>query len=54
MRLGVKLAQMAGIRATKRMFAKVVPGASVILGTWANSAATTELARRARQHYRHS
>ncbi len=54
MKLGVKLAQMAGIRAAKRMFAKVVPGASVILGTWVNSAATKDLARRARERYRHS
>jgi hypothetical protein len=54
MKLGLKLAQMAGIRAAKRMFAKVVPGASVILGTWVNSAATKDLARRAREHYRHS
>ncbi len=54
MKLGLKLAQMAGIRAAKRMFAKVVPGASVILGTWVNSAATKDLARRAREHFRHS
>jgi hypothetical protein len=52
LRLSVKLAQMAGIRAAKRIFAKVVPGAAVILGTWANSSATTDLARRARDHYR--
>ncbi|GLY06104.1 MULTISPECIES: EcsC family protein [Actinoplanes] len=52
LKLGVKLAQMAGVRAAKRMFAKVVPGAGVILGTWANSAATKDLSRRAREHYR--
>ncbi|GAA1592922.1 uncharacterized protein (DUF697 family) [Actinoplanes couchii] len=52
MRLSVKLAQMAGVRAAKRIFAKVVPGAGIILGTWANSAATRDLARRAREHYR--
>ena len=51
-RLGVKLAQMAGLRAANRVFAKVVPGAAVILGTWANSSATRDLARRARDHYR--
>ena len=51
-RLGVKLAQMAGVRAAKRMFAKVIPGAAVVLGTWANSAATKDLARRTREHYR--
>ncbi|WP_308121132.1 EcsC family protein [Paractinoplanes bogorensis] len=49
MRLGVKLAQMAGVRAAKRMFAKVIPGASIVLGTWANSAATKDLARRSRE-----
>lgn len=52
LRLGVKLAQMAGIRAAKRMFAKIVPGAAVVLGTWVNSTATTDLARRARALYR--
>jgi len=51
-KLGVKLAQMAGIRATKRMVARVIPGAAVVLGTWANSAATEDLARRTRRHYR--
>jgi hypothetical protein len=51
-KLGVKLAQMAGVRAAKRMFAKVIPGAAVILGTWSNSAATKELARRTQEHYR--
>jgi hypothetical protein len=50
--LGVKLARMAGIRVAKRMFAKVVPGAAVVLGSWVNSAATTDLARRARALYR--
>jgi hypothetical protein len=52
LRLGLRLAQMAGVRAARRLFAKVVPGAAVILGTWANSAATTDLARRATQLYR--
>ncbi len=52
LKLGVKLAQMAGIRAAKRMFAKVIPGAAVVLGTWANSAATKDLARRTQEHYR--
>jgi hypothetical protein len=50
-RLGIKLAQMAGIRAARRMFAKIVPGAAVVLGTWVNSAATTDLAKRARELY---
>ena len=50
--LGVKLARMAGVRAARRTFAKVVPGASVVLGTWANSAATKDLALRTEQYYR--
>ena len=52
LRLGVRLAQMAGVRAAKRMFAKVVPGAAIILGTWANSSATKDLAERSRALYR--
>jgi hypothetical protein len=51
MRLGVKLAQMAGIRAAKRMFAKLVPGAAVVLGSWVNSTATKDLAKRAGELY---
>jgi hypothetical protein len=50
-RLGVKLAQMAGVRAAKRMFAKMIPGAAIVLGTWVNSAATKDLAARARELY---
>ncbi|MDI6101534.1 EcsC family protein [Actinoplanes sp. NEAU-A12] len=53
-RLGVKLAQMAGVRAAKRLFAKMIPGAGVILGTWVNSAATKDLAQRAQEHYRNA
>jgi hypothetical protein len=49
--LGVKLAQMAGLSAAKKMFAKVVPGAAIVFGTWANSAATKHLAARARATY---
>lgn len=52
LRLGVRLAQMAGVRAAKRVFAKVVPGAAIILGTWANSSATKDLAVRSRDLYR--
>lgn len=52
LRLSLKLAQMAGVRAAKRVFAKMVPGAGIILGTWANSAATRDLAQRAQEHYR--
>ncbi|MEV4707370.1 EcsC family protein [Actinoplanes sp. NPDC049316] len=51
LKLGVKLAQMAGVHAAKRMFAKLVPGAGMVLGTWANSTATKDLARRARELY---
>jgi hypothetical protein len=51
-KLGVKLARMAGIHAARRMVAKVVPGAAIVLGTWVNSAATTDLARRTRELYR--
>jgi hypothetical protein len=51
-KLGVRLGQMAGIRAARRMFAKMVPGAAVILGTWVNSAATKDLAARARTQFR--
>lgn len=50
--LGLKLAQMAGVSAAKRLFAKSVPGAGVVLGTWANSSATTSLARRAQALFR--
>ncbi|MFC7533702.1 EcsC family protein [Actinoplanes sp. GCM10030250] len=49
--LGVKLAQMAGVRAARRVFAKLIPGAGIVLGTWVNSAATKELAQRARVHF---
>ncbi|MEE6259124.1 EcsC family protein [Plantactinospora sonchi] len=52
LKLGLKLAQMAGIRAAKRLFAKAVPGAAIILGTWANSSATTDLAARTQELYR--
>jgi hypothetical protein len=50
--LTVKLAPMAGGRALKKHFAKVVPGAAVILGTWANRSATKELAARSMGHFR--
>ena len=49
---GWKLAQMAGVRAAKKMFAKMVPGAAIILGTWANSSATKDLAEEGRALYR--
>jgi uncharacterized protein (DUF697 family) len=52
MKLGLKLAQMAGVRAAKKMFAKMVPGAAIILGTWANSSATKDLAQRTVTLYR--
>ncbi|MEU8238658.1 EcsC family protein [Actinoplanes missouriensis] len=50
--LGVRLAQMAGVRAAKRVVVKVIPLGGMVLGTWANSVATRDLARRARDHYR--
>lgn len=50
--LGVRLARMAGVRTAKRVAVKVIPLGGVILGTWANSVATRDLARRARDHYR--
>jgi EcsC family protein len=49
-KLGVRLARMAGIRPAKRMFAKV-PGVPIVLGSWVDSAATRSLAARARQLY---
>ncbi|MET8258922.1 EcsC family protein [Micromonospora sp. NPDC005553] len=51
LQLGVRLAQMAGVRAAKRMVAKIVPGAAIVLGTWANSSATKDLAQRSRALY---
>lgn len=51
-KLGVRLSQMAGVRAAKRVFAKMIPGAAIVLGTWVNSAATRDLADRARCRYR--
>jgi hypothetical protein len=51
-KLGAKLAQMAGVHAARRIFAKIVPGAAIMLGTWANSAATKDLAKRTRELYR--
>lgn len=47
MSLGLKLAQMAGVRAAKRLFAKLVPGAAIILGSFANAGATKSLAKKA-------
>ena len=51
-KMGVKLAQMAGVRAARRMFVKMIPGAAMVLGTWANAAATKDLADRVRDYYR--
>jgi hypothetical protein len=51
-KLGVRLSTMAGVRTAKRVFAKVVPGAKIVLGTWVNSAATRDLADRACCRYR--
>jgi uncharacterized protein (DUF697 family) len=49
--LGMKLAQMAGVKAAKRIFAKLVPGAAIILGSFANAGATKSLAKRAMELY---
>jgi hypothetical protein len=51
-KLGGRLSQMAGVRAAKRVCAKVIPGAAIVLGSWVNSAATRDLAERARIRYR--
>jgi len=51
-KLGVRLSLMAGVRTAKRVFAKVMPGAKIMLGTWVNSAATRDLADRACCRYR--
>jgi hypothetical protein len=50
--LGVRLARMAGVQAARRVVAKLIPGVGMVLGTWANSAATADLARRTVTHYR--
>jgi len=52
LRLAVQLAKMAGVRAARRAVAKVVPGAAVVFGSWANSSATSDLAQRAEALYR--
>lgn len=52
LRLGLKLARMVGIRAVKRLVAKAVPGAAIVLGGWANSSATKALAARSVAYYR--
>lgn len=51
-RLSLRLAQMAGVRAARRLVAKVVPFASIVLGAWANSSAVNDLARRTTALYR--
>lgn len=50
-RVTVKLARLAGVRAVNRMATRYVPGAAIVLGTWANSSATIGLARRAKDRY---
>ncbi|GAA3286942.1 hypothetical protein GCM10020218_049800 [Dactylosporangium vinaceum] len=52
MRLGLKLAQMAGVRAVKKMAAKVIPGLAIILGGVTNGNATRALGGRAITLYR--
>ena len=52
LRLGLKLAQMAGVRAVKKMAAKIVPGLGIILGGVTNGNATRALGGRAIALYR--
>ena len=52
MRLALKLAQMAGVRAVKKMVAKLIPGAAIILGGVTNGNATKSLGARAVALYR--
>ncbi|WP_432824403.1 EcsC family protein [Dactylosporangium sp. CA-092794] len=52
LRLTLKLAQMAGVRAVKKMAAKVIPGAAIILGGVTNGNATRDLGARAITMYR--
>jgi hypothetical protein len=52
MKLALKLAQMAGVRAVKKMAAKLIPGAAIILGGVTNGKATRELGGRAIAMYR--
>jgi hypothetical protein len=54
LRLGLKLGGMAGVRAARNIFSKMIPGAAMVLGTWVNSAATRNLAIRTRELYRAS
>ncbi|MEV8515255.1 EcsC family protein [Dactylosporangium sp. NPDC051484] len=51
-RLALKLAQMAGVRAVKKMAAKLIPGAAIVLGGVANGKATRALGGRAIGLYR--
>jgi hypothetical protein len=52
-RLALKLAQMAGVRAAKKMAAKLIPGAAIILGGVTNGNATRDLGGRAVTMYRY-
>ncbi|GAA4256695.1 hypothetical protein GCM10022255_070540 [Dactylosporangium darangshiense] len=51
-RLALKLAQMAGVRAVKKMAAKLIPGAAIILGGVTNGNATRALGGRTIALYR--
>ncbi|WP_254550572.1 EcsC family protein [Catellatospora tritici] len=51
-RLSWRLAQMAGVRAVRKLAAKAIPFASIVLGAWANSSAVNDVARRAITQYR--
>jgi hypothetical protein len=51
-RLSWKLAQMAGMRAVRKLAAKAIPFASIIFGAWANSSSVNDLAGRTLAQYR--
>ncbi|GHJ49145.1 hypothetical protein Cs7R123_64870 [Catellatospora sp. TT07R-123] len=50
--LSWRLARMAGVRAVRKVAAKAVPFAGIVLGAWVNSSAVNDVARRAIAQYR--
>ncbi|MEU8000924.1 EcsC family protein [Catellatospora sp. NPDC049111] len=51
-RLSWKLAQMAGMRAVRKVAAKAIPFAAIVFGAWANASTVNDLASRAINLYR--
>ncbi|WP_144118523.1 EcsC family protein [Catellatospora sichuanensis] len=51
-RLSWKLAQMAGMRAVRKVAAKAIPFAAIVFGAWANSSTVNDLASRTINLYR--